>query len=91
MVVSGDIRFCGVLWDFNGFHGGLMEFHGCFMGCHGSVMGVLWVFYRISWGCHGILWDILDILYPLAITNSLRTGSHGPFSSMIKMMIYLWW
>ena len=48
MVVSGDIRFCGVLWDFNGFHGGLMEFHGCFMGCHGSVMGVLWDFMGVS-------------------------------------------
>ena len=42
------------------------------MGFHGGVIGVLWVLYRISWGCHGILWDILDILYPLAITNSLR-------------------
>ena len=26
--------------------------------------------------------------YPVVMTNSLRTGSHGPLSSMINMMIY---
>jgi hypothetical protein len=75
VVVSGDIRFCGV-------YGISMDFRGVSWG----LMGGLWDVMGVSWGFYGILWDIL---YPLAITNSLRTGSHGPFSSMIKMMIYL--
>ena len=73
--------FCGgwspMSWD---FYSDLMWFHSDLMGFSEIWMGFsgIWVgFIMISWDFIVIWWN-MNGMYPLVLTNSLRTWSHGP-------------